>query len=411
MLLDATLVETLRTYILERGLAVPGWGSSAAELRAFEGALAEALVQLRLASQVAAVPEAAHHLARRLTGVGILQPLLDDPTDTLQEIIVRDGWVQVERQGVIQELGALAPDAEFAALIARTSDLARRQTTGARPYVLVDLPDGARFTALLPPLSAQGSAINIRRFPRARLDLTALVAQGFFAPAPPPVGAAFPAVTGQPVADYLATLAQTGSASLLISGEFSAGKSTLLGALASLLPATTQVAVVETFKELPLAHPHPLRVVVPGDRADFPSMDEVLNVVITRMRPDLLIVGEIVRAEAPRFLEAVNLGKRAWATIHAGSALGALYRLETKALSSGLPHPAVREQLAQSVDLVIHLAREGGARRIAEVALVRGLTPAGGYDLQYLPVGRVPERSAGLVALWARGSAAAEGRA
>jgi pilus assembly protein CpaF len=269
--------------------------------------------------------------------------------------------------------------------------------------VLVDLPGGARFTALKPPLSAQGVAINVRRFPRHRLDLTALAAQGAFQ-GPPTSPSAEPGLSrtdATPLVTYLATIAHTVGASLLISGEFSAGKSTLLGALASLVPPTTQVAVVETFKEVQLEHPHPLRVVVPGDHPDFPTMDEVLNVVITRMRPDLLIVGEIVREEAPRFLDAVNLGKRAWATIHAGSALGALHRLETKALASGLPHRAVREQIAHSVDLVIHLARCGSHRYVAEVALVEGLTPEGAYALHYLPVGRVPARATLLAGLWA----------
>jgi Flp pilus assembly CpaF family ATPase len=143
-------------------------------------------------------------------------------------------------------------------------------------------------------------------------------------------------------------------------------------------------------------------VVVPGDREEFPSMDEVLNVVITRMRPDLLIVGEIVRDEAPRFLDAINLGKRAWSTIHAGSALGALYRLESKALASGLPHRAVREQIALSIDLVIHMARYGAERKVAEVALVQGLTQEGDYRLHYLPVGRVQARATSLQALWPR---------
>lgn len=399
---DADLVQAIRTYVVEHGIAVPGWGVEA-ELRAFEGAIAEALVHLNLGRRVRDIPDVARQIARRLTGVGVLQPFLDDPADTVQEIIVRDGWVQVERSGAIEDVGALAPDAEFAALVERTGDMARRQATGSRPYVLVDLPGGARFTAIKPPLSAAGIAINIRRFPRTRLDLAGLEAQGTFASSGDTASAseiAYRVMGEAPLVTYLTAVARSAGASLLISGEFSSGKSTLLGALASLVPPTVQVAVVETFREVQLAHPHPLRVVVPGDRPDFPTMDEVLNVVITRMRPDLLIVGEIVRDEAPRFLDAVNLGKRAWATIHAGSALGALHRLETKALTSGLPHRAVREQIAQSVNLVIHLARSGRKRRVAEVALVEGLTPAGDYALRYLPAGRVASRATLLADLW-----------
>ena len=148
--------------------------------------------------------------------------------------------------------------------------------------------------------------------------------------------------------------------------------------------------MVESFAELKIAHPHPLRVVVPerdqrGDR-DAPTMDEVLNVVITRMRPDLLIIGEIVRDEAARFLDAINLGKRAWATIHGNDCLGALYRLETKALTLGLPHQAIREQIAAGVNLIVHLRRDGntGRRYVAQVARVKPQLIDGRYDLDLI---------------------------
>ncbi len=115
-------------------------------------------------------------------------------------------------------------------------------------------------------------------------------------------------------------------------------------------------------------------------------MDEVLNVVVTRMRPDLLIIGEIVRDEAGRFLDAINLGKRAWATIHGNDALGALYRLETKALTIGLPHQAIREQIAAGVNLIVHLRRDPdtGRRYVAQVARVKPQLIDGRYDLDLI---------------------------
>ena len=418
MTVSGEIVQQVRQHLLSQGAHFPGWGED--NQPAFRSAVAEALVALQLRRQVRNVQAAAGEIAGRLTGVGILQPLLNDPDDTIQEIIVRDGFVQVERSGRIEDLGALAPDTEFQALVTRTADHARRQLTGAKPYVLADLPDGSRFTAIVPPLSAAGTAINVRRFPRHRLTLSDLAAKGMFLadqshlegpqsnfvrPESSSGGSQSSLATTQSHSEgalpgFLTAVARSVSASLLISGEFSSGKSTLLGALASLVPPHVQVAVVETFKEVQLAHPHPLRVVVPDDRPDFPTMDEVLNVVITRMRPDLLVIGEIVRDEAPRFLDAVNLGKRAWSTIHAGNALGALYRLETKALASGLPHRAIREQIALSVNLVVHLELDAGHRHVAEAAIVRGLDDHGDYDLHYLPVGRVAARREWLQTLW-----------
>lgn len=401
--LSPDMIAAVRARLLEQGVPFPQWGAADEALRQFQGAVTACLVTLNLASQLADVPAASRELARRLTGLGVLQPLLDDPADLVQELIVRQGYVQVERAGVIAAAGNLAPDLEFGHIVSRTADRAGHQTSGSRPYVLADLPDGSRFTAIVPPLSVAGVAINVRRFPRRRLTLEDLERKAMFAQRAQATEMVAPSTSAYQgaVARFLAHVAQTTSASLLISGEFSSGKSTLLGALASLVPSTTQIAIVETFKEVQLTHPHPLRVVVPTDRGeDFPGMDEVLNVVLTRMRPDLLIVGEIVRDEAPRFLDAANLGKRAWSTIHAGSALGALERLETKALSSGLPHQAIREQIAHSLNLVIHLARHGAERQIGEIALVNGLDADGNYDLHYLPVGRVTDRVALLRETW-----------
>ena len=265
----------------------------------------------------------------------------------------------------------------------------------------LDLPDGSRFTAIVPPLSVRGTAINVRVFAREALSLADLTRLGAFdRPKPntygelPARGAAAPrrAILPAdvemlpPVARFLAEVAAGNRATVLISGEFGSGKTTLMNGMSLYVPDHVQMAVVETFEELKVAHPHPLRVVVPEGRPDFPTMDEVLNVVVTRMRPDLLIIGEIVREEAPRFLDAINLGKKAWSTIHGNDALGALYRLETKALTTGLPHRAIREQIAAGVDLVVHLRKDAwtGQRYVAQVVSVEGLDADGRYVLKTL---------------------------
>jgi pilus assembly protein CpaF len=280
--------------------------------------------------------------------------------------------------------------------------------------VLVDLPDKSRFTAIVPPLSARGTAINVRVFAREVLSFGDLDTLGAFAaPIVRERGASdafLEHVNGEridglpPVAQLLIRIAAGNLATVLISGEFGAGKTTLMNAMSLYVPDWVQLAVVETFEELKIHHPHPLRVVVPGDRPDFPSMDEILNVVITRMRPDLLIIGEIVRDEAPRFLDAINLGKKAWSTIHGNDARGALYRLETKALTTGLPHQAIREQIAAGVDLVVHLQQDAwsGDRYVAQVVIVRGLDGDGRYDLQPLYDVRRGEGTATVETLWKR---------
>ena len=80
------------------------------------------------------------------------------------------------------------------------------------------------------------------------------------------------------------------------------------------------------------------------------------------------------------FLRAGNLGVRAMATIHGNSAESALVRLADLAIREGVPLRSVREQAADAVDLVVHMARQGGRRYVAEVAWVRGVDDAGHFS-------------------------------
>ena len=399
--MDAALTQLLpavQARVLERGLTIPAWRATDDERQRFAAAVAQTIVELRLDRQnghaIHNVAAIADRLAGMLTGIGVLNPLLDD--EATDEIIVRDGHVLRERHGAIEDLGVLADDSHFALVAERVADQGQRVMTGQRPYVLVDLPNGDRFTAIKPPLSIHGTAINIRHFQRGVMTLNDLAQRGTFETdsnliADPTASGLAESFKSLPsIARFLAQVVSRNLASILVSGEFGAGKTTLLSALSHHVAPRVQVAVVESFAELKIAHPQPLRVVVPerdqrGDR-DAPTMDEVLNVVITRMRPDLLIIGEIVRDEAARFLDAINLGKRAWATIHGNDCLGALYRLETKALTLGLPHQAIREQIAAGVNLILHLRRDAdsGRRYVAQVARMKPQLIDGRYDLDLI---------------------------
>jgi Flp pilus assembly CpaF family ATPase len=117
----------------------------------------------------------------------------------------------------------------------------------------------------------------------------------------------------------------------------------------------------------------------------LPPMREVVNVLYTRMRPDVIVFGEVVGDEAVPLLDAMNLGKRVLTTIHGDSAYGALLRLEMLALGSGLPLPAIQERVAAGIDLVIHMARRGNHRYVSEVVMVNGHDPVSKtYDLATL---------------------------
>lgn len=380
------LLPQVETAIVEQGIAVPGWRAGQGERRRFQDSLARLLAEGRLVSDDALVVEAAGVLARASTGLGVLQEIAAQPG--VEEVIVRNGRVQVERNGVVEDLGALADDGYFERLARRVADLGGRAMKADRPFVLVDLPNGSRFTAMIPPLSIEGTAINVRVFRQEAMSLPALAQNGTFnqpdasdreGRIPDDFGADLPEI-----ARYLAWTMRGNAATILISGEFSSGKTTLLNALTAYVPPTTQMAVVETFRELQIHHPTAARAVVPTpSRESFPTLDEVVNVLYTRMRPDLILFGEVVGDESVELLSAMNLGKKVVTTIHANSAYDALLRLETLALASGMPLGAIRERVGRGVDLVVHLRKRGTRRYVAEVARVKGVAD-GRYRIEPL---------------------------
>ena len=99
-----------------------------------------------------------------ISGVGLLDQLLRDPS--VEEIFVRNGEAAVEYDGTFHYLGKLADDRYFEDLAIHVADQGGATLRGDRPAVLIDLPGGERFTAIVPRLSTEGTAINIRTFGR-----------------------------------------------------------------------------------------------------------------------------------------------------------------------------------------------------------------------------------------------------
>ena len=398
------LLLGVQEILEQRGTPIPGWDAPKDAISRFRAAVAESLVELEHPDSL--IPRTAESLTGMMAGLGMLQQVIEEP-DT-EEVMVRNGHLLVERKGRIESYGQVADDEYFLSLARRAADIGGRAMWGDRPFVLVDLPGGHRLTAMIPPLSIEGTAINVRVHRRkaftlgdlanfgafaghngARHDnnrdsahrpdtniITSLLqSEGVEAPTPPLVA-------------FLARAVYEGAASIIISGEFSSGKTTLLSALLRLVPEHHVLAVVETFRELKISHPYPARAVVPDileKDGGLPPMREVVNVLYTRMRPDVIVFGEVVGDEAVPLLDAMNLGKRVLTTIHGDSAYGALLRLEMLALGSGLPLPAIQERVAAGIDLVVHMARSGDHRYVSEVVMVNGHDPVSKtYDLATL---------------------------
>jgi len=160
---------------------------------------------------------------------------------------------------------------------------------------------------------------------------------------------------------------------ILIAGGTSTGKTTLANALLAEIAATgDRVLVLEDTVELQCAaRDHvPLRT-----RQGVVSMTELVRSSM-RLRPDRVVVGEVRGAEALDLIKVWGTGHPGGiATIHAGSALGALLRLEQLILEVAVNPP--RALIAEAVNVVIHIAGRGRKRRIESIARVIGFDGVG----------------------------------
>jgi pilus assembly protein CpaF len=176
------------------------------------------------------------------------------------------------------------------------------------------------------------------------------------------------------VAELLAELVER-RANVLVAGETSSGKTTLLNTLCSLLPPGERVVTIEDAAELRLPGEHVVRLEARPPSTEGLGGATVRDLVraALRMRPDRLVVGEARGGEAWDLLQALSTGHDgSLATCHAGSPDEALRRLEAMVLQAevGLPLAAVREQLHGALDAVVLVARRGARRAVVAVAEV-----------------------------------------
>jgi len=296
-------------------------------------------------------------IMQRALGAGPLQPLLSDPE--VDEILVsgtRPVWV--ERRGRLSMTDLkFASDEELRLTIERMLAPAGRRVDEAEPLCDARLPDGSRINVVLPPLAVDGPTLTIRRFRPRGFTAEQLVQLGSWSPQ---------------LTELLAK-AVTERRNILISGGTGSGKTTTLAAIAGLFGDHERVITIEDTAELRLAQSHLVRL--EARPASIEGRGEVTIRMLVRnalrMRPDRLIIGEVRGAEALDMLSALSTGHDgSLTTIHAGSPAEALRRLETLALMAdvGLPHRAIRAQVATAIDLVVHQARSiGGQRRVTRV--------------------------------------------
>ena len=232
------------------------------------------------------------------------------------------------------------------------------------PIVDARLPDGSRVAIACPPIT-ETYALSIRRFGTRPWTADMLVEAG-----------SLPREVLE-----LAGRALSERSNILISGGTGTGKTTLLGALASLINEQERIVSIEDTRELQIAAPNCLRLEARGANVTIRNL--VRHAL--RHRPDRLILGEVRGEEAEDLIQALNTGHGgSISTVHANSARAALTRLATCALQSATAPPwgVVCELVALAVQFVIHLERSlDGKRSVRQVLRINSYDQArGGFD-------------------------------
>jgi pilus assembly protein CpaF len=288
--------------------------------------------------------------------------LILDP-DVTEVMVNGSKRVFVERNGVIQAVDGV--ELEERNLTVAVRNIARAlgdDVSEEKPILDSRLPDGSRVAAVIPPCSVGGTTLTIRKFQAKWFTTTELVRNGSITPE---------------VLDRIRQAVQTNQ-SILISGGTGTGKTTFLSALTSYFSPADRVVLIEETAEINAELPNVVRFEARREQLKLPAVTirDLLRATL-RHRPDRIVVGEIRGGEAFELLQALNTGHSgSLSTIHANSPEEALTRLAACVLQSGveIPYAAVCRQIADSIDLVVHLERHHGKRRV--VSLVQ----AQGYD-------------------------------
>ncbi len=298
--------------------------------------------------------EARHRSARMLRtamGAAIAEWLTD--RDVIEIMLNPDGRLWVDRLGGgIEDSGQALSAADGERIIRLVAHHVGAEVHGAAPRVSAELPDGGeRFEGLLPPVVA-APAFAIRKPAIAVFTLDDYVASGIMS-----AGAAEMLRAG--VHDRL---------NILVAGGTGTGKTTLTNALlAEISGSSDRIVLIEDTRELQCAAPN---LVVMRTKDGVASLSDLVRSSL-RLRPDRIPIGEVRGAEALDLLKAWGTGHPGGVgTIHAGSALGALRRMEQLIQEAVITVP--RALLAETINLVAVLVRDGTGRRLAELARIDG---------------------------------------
>lgn len=298
-----------------------------------------------------------------IRGFGLLDSIISD--DTITEVMINGpDNIFIEQNGRLFKL-----DKQFESqrrledVIQRIVGLAGREVNQANPICDTRLPDGSRVNVVLPPIALCGPTLTIRKFSKTPMTMEKLIQYG--------------SIT-QEIADVLELLVKA-KYNIFIAGGTGSGKTTFLNALSNYIPKDERVITIEDSAELQITGVENL-VSLETRNANASGAGQItirdLIKSSLRMRPERIVVGEVRGGEALDMLQAMNTGHDgSLSTGHANSTEDMLSRLETMVLqgAAGLPLPAIRQQIASALDVIIFLSRlRDKSRKTMEICEVLG---------------------------------------
>jgi pilus assembly protein CpaF len=298
-----------------------------------------------------------------ITGLGPLQPHLDDPT--VDDIIVNGSKsIYVERSGELDQTASrFRDDTHLMNVIQRIVGPIGRRVDESSPYVDARLPDGSRVNVIIPPVALDGPMLSIRKFREQPFRGRELVRMD---------------TLSNDMLVYLASAVRS-RLNILICGGTGSGKTTLLNVLSSFIGPKERVVTIEDTAEVRLQQCHVVRLETRPRSPDNASTEVTARDLmrnVLRMRPDRIILGEVRGNEAIDMLQAMGTGHHgSMATIHANSTRDALDRLEILiGLGQMRAEPrTLRRYISSIIHVLIHVRRGASGRIVQTISEVSGV--------------------------------------
>jgi pilus assembly protein CpaF len=285
--------------------------------------------------------------------------------DTISEVMINGaGCVFIEKAGFIEPVRGVSLGEK--SLMIAVKNIARRlgdDISEAKPILDSRLPDGSRVAAVIPPCSVNGVTLTIRKFNSRHFGIEDLV-------------------QGGTLERWLANQLEAyvlGKKNILITGSTGSGKTSVLNVLGKFIPSDERVLLIEDTSEIHMSQDNLVRFEARQPQNGLPAITirELLKASL-RHRPDRIILGEIRGGEAFDLLQLLNTGHAgSLSTLHATSAKQGLSRFTSCVLQSGvdLPYRAIKTNVGDSVNVVVHLERRPGRRFVSEVVEIHGYDP------------------------------------